>query len=93
MEEKKYSRIHNVIMEDREHLSVSGVTDVSEFNEMQIILVTEMGMMTVEGENLRISELSIETGDMKIDGTVNSIIYSEEDLRGVHTSLWSKLFR
>jgi len=93
MDENKYDKVHNVIMEDREHLSVSGVTDVNEFNEAVIVLETSMGVLTVEGENLKISQLSIETGEMKIDGSVNSVVYSDDDVRRVHTSLWARIFR
>ena len=93
MDENKYDKTHNVIIEDREHLSVSGVTYVNEFNESVIILETSMGILTVEGENLKISHLSIETGEMKIDGIVNSTVYNDEDLRKVHTSLWERIFR
>ncbi len=93
MEDKKYSQIHNMILEDREHMSLSGVNDVSEFNETQIVLITQMGVLTIDGENLKISELSVETGEMKVEGTVNAITYSDEDLRAGRGSLWSKLFR
>ena len=93
MEDKKYSQIHNLILEDREHMSLSGVSDVSEFNENQIILITQMGVLTIDGDELKISELSVETGEMKVEGTINSIVYSDEELRNGRGGLWSKLFR
>ena len=93
MEDKKYSQTHNLILEDREHMSLSGVSDVSEFNENQIILITQMGILTIDGDELKISELSVETGEMKVEGTINAIVYSDEDLHSGRGSLWSKLFR
>lgn len=93
MDDKKYSQLHNLILEDREHVTLSGVSDVSEFNENQIILITQMGVLTIDGDDLKISELSVETGDMKVEGTINAIVYSDEDLRSGRGGFWSKLFR
>ena len=53
---------HNVILEDRHTLSVSGVSDVDSFDEQTIIVFTDMGELTVSGTGLHINKLSIETG-------------------------------
>lgn len=79
MEEKKTvgKGAHNIIMEGRRKMSVSGVTEVGNFNEEKITLDTDMGTLSVTGENLHINKLSVETGDVEIEGTVNSFSYSE----------------
>lgn len=82
LKNQKSDGIHNVIMEGRRKLSISGVCDVESFNEEEIILHTNMGVMTVEGEMLHINKLSTENGEVMIDGNIESVKYSEERLKG-----------
>ena len=93
MEERKYESNHNVTIESRERMNVTGVTDVSEFNEYSIILETEMGIMTIEGEGLKIEQLSTQTTEMRVSGDINSIVYSDDDIRSGHRSFWGKIFK
>ena len=51
--------IQNLILENREKLSISGVLDVLSFDDQVVILETELGLLTVKGENIRINKLSI----------------------------------
>ena len=53
--------IQNLILENREKLSISGVLDVLSFDDQIVILETELGLLTVKGENLRINKLSLDT--------------------------------
>ena len=53
--------IQNLILENREKLSISGVIDVLSFDDQIVILETELGMLTTKGEDLRINKLSIDT--------------------------------
>ena len=81
MEEKRIvARMnHNVIMEGRKKLSVSAVEEVGAFDENSVTLKTSMGVMTVKGEKLHINKLSTETGDVDIEGTINSCTYKAEE--------------
>lgn len=96
MEERKILRnaraesVHNIIMEGRRKLSVSGVEDVESFNEDEIILHTNMGILIVEGSSLHISKLSIDNGEVMIDGDIESLKYAEEKLKG---GFLGKLFK
>ncbi len=81
---------HNIIIEGRKKLSISGVVDVESFDENEIILETSQGIMLVSGEDMRIEKLSIEAGDAVIEGHIISIEYSEKDRR--KESFWSKMF-
>ena len=88
--------IQNLILENREKLSVSGVNDVLSFDDQVIIVETELGLLTIKGENIRINKLSIDTSDVSIDGTINTLIYSDSniDKRGLKNgSFLSKLFK
>lgn len=79
-ETKKISNIiQNIILENREKLSISGVLDVLSFDDQIIILETELGLLTIKGENLKINKLNIETSDVTLDGQISSLAYSTSD--------------
>ncbi len=69
---------HHVVIEDRKSLTVSGVEDVERFDENTIVLSTSRGAMVVAGENLHIEKLSLDGGDLKVDGDIDSVSYEEE---------------
>lgn len=86
--------IQNLILENREKLTMSGVLDVLSFDDQIVILETELGLLTVKGENLRINKLSLDTSDVIIEGEIFNLMYSEreEDKKGA-TSLLGKIFK
>jgi len=69
---------HNLIMEGRERLSISGVEDVESFDEESIVIYTTKGMLIVRGENLHIEKLSLDGGELAVEGHVQSLRYEEE---------------
>ncbi len=81
MEERKTnrSRSHNVIMENREKLSISGVEHVNSFNSELITLETVAGAMTIKGYDLDVNKLNLEDGNVIIQGNIYSMVYSEKD--------------
>lgn len=83
---------HNLILENRKKLTISGVTDVDNFDEKTIILYTHLGELTINGKNLHVNEISVETGDMSIDGDIWAITYGDKD-RKSSLSFFGKLFR
>lgn len=85
--------IQNVILENREKLSISGVLDVLSFDDQIVILETELGLLTVKGENLRINKLSLDTTEVIIDGEIYSLSYSEKDIEKKSTGIFNKIFR
>ena len=68
---------HHLILEGREQLSVSGVEEVESFDENQIVMYTTKGTLVVRGENLHIEKLSLDGGDLKVEGTVDSLSYED----------------
>ena len=74
------SIIQNLILENREKLSISGVLDVLSFDDQIVILETELGLLTVKGENLRINKLSLDTAEVIVDGEIYNLGYSEKTL-------------
>lgn len=84
--------VHNIILEGRKRLSVSGVTDVDKFDENSIVLYTNMGELTVRGSELHVNDLSVTSGEMNIEGNIDSIVYSESD-RCSPLSFVGRIFR
>ncbi len=84
--------VQNLILENREKLSISGVLDVLSFDDQIVILETELGMLTIKGEDLRINKLSIDTQDVIIEGSITSLSYSEKEEKK-STSLLGKIFK
>lgn len=91
MYEDKIKMPHSLILKDRSQLTLSGVTDVDSFDETTIVAYTDYGELTVKGENLHISMLNIDTGDLSIDGRVSSLTYLENQPKS--TSFFGKVFR
>ena len=84
--------IQNLILENREKLSVSGVLDLLSFDDQVVIMDTELGMLTVKGDNLRINKLSIDTSEVIVEGNIYNMAYSEE--HGYNKSgFLSKIFK
>ena len=70
-------RAHSVVINAREKAVVTGVNDVDSFNENEIVLMTDAGMLIVYGEQLHINKLNLEEGQVAIDGVVNSVEYGD----------------
>ena len=85
-------KIHNLILESRGKLTISGVTDVDSFDEKQVVLYTNMGELTVTGKGLHVNEMSVGSGEMTIEGDIWSLCYGDKDRRG-SLSFFGKLFR
>ena len=69
---------HHVILEEREQLVVSGVEEVESFDENTILLTTAQGGLEIQGEGLHIEKLSLDGGDLKVEGRVNALLYQSE---------------
>ncbi len=91
-DENKKMPVHNIILEGRKKMSVSGVTDVDRFDENSVLLYTSMGELTVRGTDLHVNALSVENGEMSIEGEIGSIVYGDPDRRSP-LSLFGKIFR
>lgn len=85
--------VQNLILENRGKLSISGVLDVLSFDDQIVIVETELGLLNVKGENLRINKLSIDTSEVIVEGDIASLAYSEKDYDKKGTSLFGKIFK
>lgn len=89
-DESKVQIPHNLIMQNRRKLSLSGVQDVENFDEREVVLYTSCGKLTIHGVGLHMERLSVDEGDLTVEGTVDSLEYSAET-RG-HSGFFSRLF-
>ncbi|NMB34068.1 MAG: sporulation protein YabP [Clostridium sp.] len=87
------SGVQNVILENRERMSISGVIDVESFNDEMVVVDTELGILVVRGEELRINKLSLESSELNIEGYITGCEYSEREGRARGVGLFAKLFR
>ncbi len=85
--------VQNLVLENRGKLSISGVLDVLSFDDQIVIVETELGLLNVKGENLRINKLSIDTSEVIVEGDISSLAYSEKDYDKKGTSLFGKIFK
>ena len=92
MQESNSKQNQNIILENRKSLSISGITDVDSFDEKTIVLYTQLGELTIQGRELHIDSMSVETGDMSITGDIWALVYGDKDKKGPLTAL-GRLFR
>lgn len=72
--------IHNIIMENRKTMRISGVKDIDGLTESRIVLSTVMGELVIKGEELHIGSLEGESGELTLTGEINSLAYSRHSV-------------
>lgn len=89
------SNMHRVTMLNRKTCSISGVNDVLSFDVHEILLETEQGMLMIKGDDLHVNRLTLDKGEVDVDGKVDSLTYSGQTAAsgGKNESLFSRLFR
>ena len=80
---------HALSIEGRAKMRISGVEDVSGFDEGLVILSTSMGELTVRGSELHIEKIDLDLGQLELQGKIRELSYDDSVRSG---SLWSKLF-
>lgn len=90
-EDKKMKAPHSLILEDRKHLTVTGVSDVDSFDDQVVVAYTDFGELTVRGKKLHINKLNLESGELTFDGEISSMVYTDEGPKS--KGLLSSLFK
>lgn len=83
--------IQNLILENREKLSISGVNDVLSFDDELVMVETELGLLTIKGNNLRINKLSIDTSEVIVEGEIIYLSYNNSKKEDYN--FFGKLFK
>ena len=91
MENKPLGVPHNLVIEDRKNVSITGVTDVESFDEETVLLSPELGELMIKGYGLHINKIDVVAGDLALEGEIYSISYN--DNRPTAGGLLGKLFR
>ncbi|MBR4728567.1 MAG: sporulation protein YabP [Clostridia bacterium] len=93
-EEKKTPIVpHTLVLEDRRLLTVSGVSDVDSFDEETVVVFTELGELTVRGSALHVNRLSVDVGELTVEGNIAALVYTEQAPSGGSGGFFSRVFR
>ncbi len=88
------SKSHKVLLVNRCCGAFSGVVDVLSFDVAEILLETELGMLLIKGQDLHVNRLSLEKGEVDIEGRIDSLVYSEVKSAGKQAeSFFGRLFK
>ncbi len=85
--------VQNLFLENRNKLNISGVNDVLSFDDQIVMVDTELGLLTVKGENLRITKLSLDTAEVIVEGEISCLSYSDSKQEKSNGTLLSKIFK
>lgn len=82
---------HNIIMENRTKISISGVENAESYNENEVILHTSKGILIIRGDMLNLSKLNLDSGEITVTGHIMTLEYVEPKKSG--SSILSKIFK
>ena len=88
-EKQQTAKAHSINMEDRTKLNVTGVEDVESFDENVIVMNTSRGDLIVRGSGLHIGKISLDVGQLSVDGSISELSYEDKAPSG---GFWQKLF-
>ena len=77
MEEKQYSKAHKLMLSNRRTGTITGVSDVISFDITEVLLETEQGMLMIKGADPHVNRLTLEKGEIDIEGRIDSLAYSD----------------
>ena len=94
MEERTVQKNHKLVINNRKTSMVTGVIDVLSFDLNEILLETEQGMLMIKGNDLHVNRLTLEKGEIDIEGKIDSFTYSDVKSASKQTeSFLGRLFK
>ena len=93
MEEKKILSTHSLMLENRQNGRITGVKDIKSFDEKEILLFTQAAKLVIKGEQLHVKQLDLETGEVDLEGKVDSLTYLSKNTDNRDESLFKRMFR
>lgn len=83
---------HCLTLDNRKNLTLSGVAEVDSFDDKSIAAYTDVGELTIKGENLNIKKLNLELGELEVTGKISSLVYTDHTLKS-SAGFFAKLFK
>ena len=87
------SKIHSLMLENRQNGRITGVKDIKSFDEKEILLFTQAGKLVIKGEQLHVKQLDLEKGEVDLEGRVDSLTYLSKNTDNRDESLFKRMFR
>ena len=84
-EKSNVGKSHKVLLVNRKTGAFSGVVDVLSFDVSEILLETELGMLLIKGHDLHVNRLSLEKGEIDVEGRIDALTYSDVKTAGKQT--------
>lgn len=95
MEDKKINKSisnQNIIMENREKISVTGVIDIHSFDDELVLAQTDLGILTIKGDDLKMNKLNLENNELIVEGQIVAVAYSDVN-NAKKSGFMNKLFK
>ena len=87
------AKMHKITLQNRKSCTMCGVKDVKAFDLNEIVLVTETGHLTIKGRDLHVGRLTLDRGEVDIDGQIDSLVYSDHAGPEKGESMLARWFR
>ncbi|GMA99112.1 sporulation protein YabP [Pelosinus sp. IPA-1] len=68
---------HQILLVDREEITIDGVSSLGSYDEKEVIMETEQGLLLIKGEGLNIKQLNLDKGNIVVDGVIKSLSYDD----------------
>lgn len=91
MEENRPLLPHTLLIENRNRITLTGATDIGSFNDESVIVFTDYGEITIQGNSLQVTKLSIDSGEFCAEGNIIAVSYTDRVQK--NSSIFSKVFR
>ena len=91
MDDKKMKN-HNVIMENRTRVNITGVLDIHSFDDELILAETEEGILTLKGNDLKMNKLNLDNNELMVEGKIMALIYSDTE-QVKKNGMFGKIFK
>ena len=92
MEDKKIIVNQNIIMENREKISVTGVIDIHSFDDELVLAQTDLGILTIKGDDLKMNKLNLDNNELIVEGQIIAVAYSDTN-QAKKSGFMNKIFK
>ena len=87
------TKMQNIILENRNRLNVTGVSDVLNFDEQVITAITELGVLIIKGNDLHLNQFSLDSKELSVEGEIYMLQYNDKQSLKKGENLFTKIFK